>query len=305
MDDRQGIDEFLDAVQIGVDAFGLCEIGREFGLSCGAFDGIIVHFVLSGVGFVECANARIPLSPGTVVIVPKKLAKILCGGGPIKQIVEAEPNCVLADDLVRFRACDGDADLVLGCAQLSGSTAASLPLFDQARRPIVETSNDPLLSTLFSVALQELRSPRLGSRAFVSALMKQILIVMLRSQPDDESSILLRSGVRLAGAVAAHLENPGRNHTVDSLANSAGMSRSRFCEHFMAAYDVSPKSFVQTARLAAAARMLRGSDLPVKAIAATVGYSSRSHFTRAFQAKFGVDPSSFRVRREPAEALKD
>jgi AraC-like DNA-binding protein len=40
--------------------------------------------------------------------------------------------------------------------------------------------------------------------------------------------------------------------------------------------------------------MLKGSDLPVKSIAASVGYASRSHFSRAFQAKFGIDPSAFR-----------
>ena len=295
-DQQQGLDQFLEAVEIGVDAFGICEIGREFSLRCAAFDAIIVHFVLSGEGFVECANDRIPLREGNVVIVPKNVAKNLCGAGPLEQVKDAEPNCVVSDDLLRFSAYDGEPDFILGCAELSSSIAANLPIFDRAKRPIIEKCNDPLLSTLLSVMLQELRNPRLGSRAFVSALMKQLLIVILRSQPDDESSILLRSGVQLAGAVAAILQNPGGNHTVDSLAASAGMSRSRFCSHFNAAYDCTPKAFVQTARLAAAARMLRNSRLPVKAIAASVGYSSRSHFSRAFQAKFGLDPTAFRLQ---------
>jgi AraC family transcriptional regulator, activator of mtrCDE len=296
MDERQGIDQFLEAVQICVDAFGICEIGREFSLRCAAIDRIIVHLVLSGQGFLECAHGRIPLSEGTVVIVPKKVAKNLSGAGPIEKIADAQPNCVVADGLVRFSAFDGKPDLILGCAELSTSIGASLPLFDQAKRPIVEKSDDPILSTLFSLTLQELSSPRLGSRAFVSALMKQVLIVILRSQPDDESSILLQSGARLAGAVAAILEHPGRNHTVESLAAAAGMSRSRFCSHFTTAYDCTPKAFVQTARLSAAARMLRASELPIKAVAASVGYSSRSHFSRAFHRKFGVDPTRFRLQ---------
>ena len=145
----------------------------------------------------------------------------------------------------------------------------------------------------------ELRNPRLGTRAFVSALMKQVLIVLLRSQPDRDSSILLMSGTRLAGVVAAILDRPQDNHTVDSLAAIAGMSRSRFSHHFTLAYDLSPKCFVQTARLASAARMLEGTDLPVKSIAASVGFASRSHFSRAFQAKFGLDPSAFRLSRQP------
>jgi AraC-like DNA-binding protein len=276
------IDQFLDAVEIRVEAFGVCEIGREYSLRCAAFDSVIVHFVLSGEGFLQSRHGRFPLKPGTAVVVPKKLAKSLSGAGPIKRVHDAQADCSLQDSIARFSACDGTPDLVLGCAELSSSVAGDLPLFDQAKRPIIEQSDDPLLRALFTTMFDELRNPRLGSRAFVSALMKQVLIVLLRSQPDKDSSILLMTGARLAGVVAAILDRPQDNHTVDSLAAIAGMSRSRFSHHFTLAYDVSPKSFVQTARLASAARMLKGTDLPVKSIAASVGYASRSHFSRAF-----------------------
>jgi AraC-like DNA-binding protein len=293
-DRRRQIDEFLEAVDIRVEAFAVCEIGRQCSLRCEPFKPVIVHFVLSGEGFLECRHGRFPLMPGTAVVVPKMLAKSLSGAGPVERIVDANANCTLADDLMRFAACDGQPDLVLGCAELSTSVGGELPLFDQAKRPIIEHSDDPLLRALFTTMFDELRNSRLGSRAFVSALMKQVLIVLLRSQPDNDSSILLMSGARLAGVVAAILDRPKDNHTVDSMAAIAGMSRSRFSHHFTLAYDMSPGTFVQTARLAAAARMLKGSDLPVKSIAASVGYASRSHFSRAFQTKFGVDPSSYR-----------
>jgi AraC-like DNA-binding protein len=195
---------------------------------------------------------------------------------------------------VSFSGGDGQADLVLGCAELSSTIAGELPLFDQAKRPIIEYSNDPLLRGLFTTMFDELGNPRLGTRAFVSALMKQVLIVLLRSQPDDDSSILLMSGVRLAGVVAAILDRPADSHTVESLAAIAGMSRSSFSHHFTEAYNLSPKAFVQEARLSSAARILKASDLPVKLVAASVGYASRSHFSRVFQTRFGVDPTAFR-----------
>jgi AraC-like DNA-binding protein len=291
------IDQFLEAVEIRVEAFGVCEIGREYSLRCEPFESVVVHFVLGGEGFLECHHGRFPLKAGTAVVVPKMLAKSLSGIGPVKRVHDAQADCTLQDSIIRFAACDGEPDLVLGCAELSSSVGGDLPLFDQAKRPIIEHSDDPLLGALFTTMFDELRNPRLGTRAFVSALMKQVLIVLLRSQPDKDSSILLMSGARLAGVVAAILDRPQDNHTVDSLAAIAGMSRSRFSHHFTLAYDVSPKTFVQTARLASAARMLRGTDLPVKSIAAFVGFASRSHFSRAFQAKFGVDPSAFRLRK--------
>jgi len=299
------IDEFLEAVEIRVKAFGVCEIGRRYSLKCQPFESVIVHFVLSGEGFLDCHHGRFPLKPGTAVVVPKMLPKSLTGLGPIERVQDAHADCSLQDELVRFAACDGEADLILGCAELSTNVGGELPLFDQAKRPIIEHSDDPLLRALFTTMFDELSNPRLGTKAFVSALMKQVLIVLLRSQPDNDSSMLLMTGARLAGVVAAILDRPQDNHTVDSLAAIAGMSRSRFSHHFTLAYDVSPRCFVQTARLSSAARMLKGTDLPVKSIAASVGYASRSHFSRAFQAKFGVDPSAFRSTPEnkPIEAM--
>jgi transcriptional regulator GlxA family with amidase domain len=44
--------------------------------------------------------------------------------------------------------------------------------------------------------------------------------------------------------------------------------------------------------------MLRSSNLPVKAVAAAVGYASRSHFSHAFRAEFGVDPTGFRSEEQ-------
>ncbi len=298
------IDQFLEAVNIRVETFEICEIWRRQSLRCEPCDTVVVHFVISGEGFLECRHGRFPLSPGTAVVVPKNLAKSLSGTGPVEHVKNTEADCTLQDDLMRFGACDGKPDLVLGCAELSSSVGGELPLFDQAKRPIVEHSDDPLLQALFTTMFDELRNPRLGTRAFVSALMKQVLIVLLRSQPNDDSSMLLMTSARLAGVVATILDRPEDNHTVDSLAAIAGMSRSRFNHHFTLAYDVSPKAFVLTARLASAARMLKGTSLPVKSIAASLGYASRSHFSRAFQAKFGLDPSAFRMRTAPHGSMK-
>ena len=288
------IDQFLETVDIRVDAFGICEIGQEFSLNCEPFDSVVVHFVLSGEGVLECRHGRFPLTEGTVAIIPKGLSKTLSGAGPVKHFTNANPDCSYSEELVRFCPAPGQADLVLGCAKLSSRVAGELPLFDQAKRPIFEHSQDPLLKSLFSTMFEELRNPRLGTAAFVSALMKQVLVVMLRSHPDNVSSILLMSGKRFAGLVANILDRPEDNYHVESMAAQAGMSRSCFIQQFTAAYDCSPMAFVQTARLAAAARILKTSNLPIKTVAALVGYASRSQFSRAFQAKFGCDPSAFR-----------
>ena len=51
---------------------------------------------------------------------------------------------------------------------------------------------------------------------------------------------------------------------------------------------------VLEALLERAAQLLTSTELPVKSVAAQVGYASRSSFTRAFVATYGAAPKTFR-----------
>ena len=72
------------------------------------------------------------------------------------------------------------------------------------------------------------------------------------------------------------------------------MSRTSFSERFSEVFGQAPMDFVQRVRLRIAARLLSGTDLPVKVIAGSVGYASRSSFSRAFEAIYGASPTDFR-----------
>lgn len=294
LNDTALLDQFLDLVEVTVDAFAVCEIGRNHSLQCEPFDNVIVHFVLKGEGFLECDYGRLRLSPGAVAIVPRKTRKSLRGTGPIDRFDSADVSCPMSEGLVSFTATDGNADLLLGCAVLSASAGGALSIFEHISRPIVECSDDPTLKALFAVMLAELQHPRVGTRALVGAVMKQVLIVLLRSRGANDPLLLPMPDRRLGHVIANVIKRPQDAHTVDSLASAAGMSRARFSHHFSSTYQCSPKAFVQSVRLASAAKLLKGSDLPIKSVAASVGLASRSHFSRAFQARYGVPPSAYR-----------
>jgi transcriptional regulator GlxA family with amidase domain len=138
------------------------------------------------------------------------------------------------------------------------------------------------------------------------ALMQQCFILLLRRRLRRAGGPPALAGLRhpgLADAVLAVLQNPAAPHSVESLAASAGMRRTLFAESFSRAFGQGPSEFVQQTRLRAAARLLTSTDLPVKVIAASVGYASRSQFSRAFTASHGVDPT--RYRRGAAEGMAD
>ena len=72
------------------------------------------------------------------------------------------------------------------------------------------------------------------------------------------------------------------------------MSRSAFAREFSNTLSMSPMAFVAKTRLHHAAELLKSTKLPVKVIAASIGFASRSHFSRAFASAYGADPSRFR-----------
>jgi transcriptional regulator GlxA family with amidase domain len=187
---------------------------------------------------------------------------------------------------------------VLGCASVDAIVGGGLGLFDHLQEPLVEKAGDEMLPLLFDAVLRELSQPRVGTRTIVEAMMKQILILLLRSH-------LKSSGVfsplyaplmnpQLGRALVAMLGRPEQAHSLESLARLAGMSRSRFAHHFSATYGRSPIDYLHGVRLKAAAKLLSRSETSVKSVAAAVGFASRSHFSRAFKREYGLDPTAYR-----------
>ncbi|HEX8513454.1 MAG TPA: AraC family transcriptional regulator [Allosphingosinicella sp.] len=297
-----GPEKLLDLLDVRLEAFAMCEIDRNCALACPAVDSLLVHFVLEGEGAVECRHGRFELRRGRVLVVPRNLAKQIEGPAPILTVVDLEEACPIASGLVKFRAgASGVPGLVLGCASIAVGVSGAPGFLDNLDRPLIEECEGGPLPFLFEAIAIELRRPGAGTKQMVEALMKQILVAVLRShlarRAEDSPLDLALGNPQLVRAVAAIAATPGDMHSVDSLAALAGMSRSSFNRQFSASYGCSPMEFVQAVRLRVAARMLAGSDLPVKSIAAAVGYASRSQFSRAFTAQFGDDPSGYRHSR--------
>jgi transcriptional regulator GlxA family with amidase domain len=177
---------------------------------------------------------------------------------------------------------------------------ATTGLFDHLREPLViDVADDTSFRAPFRQLLDELAAPRAGTRVLAELLMKQCLISLLRRQGEKADDgfapwVAAVGNPELGRTIAAITDKPEADHTLQSLADVAGMSRATFAEHFRKTFGRTPMGFVQEVRLRRAARFLSATDMPVKAIAFRVGYSSRSHFSRAFKSMMGADPASYR-----------
>jgi AraC-like DNA-binding protein len=295
------LDRLLTTLAVRLHAFSVCQIERGWRLLFDPFEAITIHYVLAGTGSVRVGSGPwLPFGPRSIIIVPARQPHAL--GEPVEAVGEArgEDNCALVDGLVAFTAGDGSRDTLLVCGAITASYGGALGLFDHLRAPLVEDlSSSESFRRAFDLMVAEIAEPSVGTRAMTEALMKQCLILVLRGHLLNEPTASPLFGAlhdpRLARAVTEVIESPAAPHTVEGLASLAGMSRASFAERFSEVFSQTPMEFVQRVRLRTAAHLLTTTDLPVKVVTTSVGYTSRSSFSRAFRAIYGTDPKTFRL----------
>lgn len=106
---------------------------------------------------------------------------------------------------------------------------------------------------------------------------------------------------RLARALTAMHDHPGRSWTLESLADEAGMSRARFADRFKLTTGQTALDYLTDWRIAVAQNMLRRGKA-MKAIAPAVGYVSAEAFARVFARRIGHAPTEWLSRREATHA---
>ena len=103
-------------------------------------------------------------------------------------------------------------------------------------------------------------------------------------------------GTPIARVQAHVMEHAGDDYSVARLAAIAGMSARSFARHFTQAAGITPREFIERARVDAARRLLEGSRQPLKAIAYDCGFGNADNMRRVFQRRLRVSPADYRAR---------
>jgi len=102
---------------------------------------------------------------------------------------------------------------------------------------------------------------------------------------------------RLARAVALIDERLDVPLGVEEIAAAAHLSPFHFARMFRRSAGCSPHEYITRRRLEKAKQLLSESDLPIQAVAHTVGYRTQAHFTRVIHEGTGTTPRRYRVTR--------
>lgn len=99
---------------------------------------------------------------------------------------------------------------------------------------------------------------------------------------------------RLSKVVEKIHEHYAEPLAINELAAEVGMSRSQFGRLFRKLFGQSPRDYLSSVRVNAAAHLLNETDLKTTDIALQTGFYDHSHFSRAFKAIMSLSPREYR-----------
>ena len=99
---------------------------------------------------------------------------------------------------------------------------------------------------------------------------------------------------RIRRAIALLRARPNKDFNMDDLASQVGLSRSRFYDLFQLCTGFSPRAYLDMLCVETAICRLSSGQGKIAEVAAELGFSAQSNFTRFFLNQVGVPPSEYR-----------
>jgi AraC family transcriptional activator of mtrCDE len=265
-----------------------------------------LHYILSGTGKLHLKKGpSVKLKPHTLIIVPPRCPMEIevpaSNGSPplATRVFTREEDAGLVNSIYRFNARESEPKTIMICGLFQAQYGPSVDLFSTLSTPIVEQfdASDHLEHQLKTM-LQELVAQEIAVGAMTGALLKQVIVALLRRSLKSNNlwkeRFSMLSDPKIARALAEMVAEPGANHTIASLANTANQSRSSFMARFTSVIGRTPMQLLRDLRMGQAASQLDTGIYTVDQVARNCGYASRASFARAFKEVHGTGPRDYR-----------
>lgn len=289
-------------------------LAGEWGFAKGALQGAPFHIMLSGAAWVEVGDVRLALAPGDIVILPsgqphRLLARPGVAAVPWSEMV-SEMGLAPWQPGMRFKALELRSGAGRPVSQLISGVFA---FEDRRRNPLLaalppllhmsgmdETGAAPAVAPLVSMLDAELVPQSPGAEAVCTRIADILFIQVVRHHLSEASlpAGWLRgvADPQIAPALVLMQNAPHETWSVATLANAVGMSRSHFAARFRDVVGQTPLDYLTEWRMYNATLQLVDVRMPLKSIAASIGYASDVSFSKAFKRWCGHSPAAYRRR---------
>ncbi|MFP3848959.1 AraC family transcriptional regulator [Pseudomonas sp. W5-01] len=308
------INELLRGMRLRGVEYRRIQAGPIFGLGFTEKPGHAwFNFVAVGKAVLRMEDGTIyELSAGNAVFIPHGAAHQLFSHADVPvQDIDRLDGALLGDAV---RAVDAGADacptpstiLFSGCMEFElgsihglGRLMPGLMLIDAGGQRY------PGLVPILTTMEREVSAARVGYAGILARLADVVAAMVVRGWVEcacGNASGLVAAlrDPRLAGALLALHQQPGRDWSVAQLAEQCNTSRSVFADRFQVTIGVAPLRYVTEVRMRLASQWLTLERLPIEEVALRLGYTSQAAFSRAFKRVTGKTPGLIRKVKQPA-----
>ena len=181
--------------------------------------------------------------------------------------------------------------------QVTGGEADVSPHFMEAPEWQVQSAYEGVTAALdLSLALIEADH----GAATALAVARELVVYVKRAGGQRQYSEPLRFQSRATGPFGDLADwittNLTRPLSTEILADRVHLSPRQFARRFGALFGTSPAHYVERLRLDAGRHKLTDTNASIGEIAHAIGFASPDVFSRAFQRRFGLQPSEYRLR---------
>jgi len=306
------INELLRGMRLrGVD-YRRIQAGSIFGLGFAQKPGHAwFHFLAVGNAVLRMEDgSTYALSAGNAVFISHGVAHQLFShqdvpvqdidrlvGAPLGDAVSAVDTGTDASPVpstILFSAC---MEFELGSIHGLGRLMPGLMLIDAGGQRY------PGLVPILTAMEREVSAARVGFAGILARLADVVAAMVVRGWVECACGnatglVAALRDHRLAGALLALHQHPGRDWTVAQLAERCNTSRSVFADRFQTTIGMAPLRYVTELRMRLASQWLTLERLPIEEVAQRLGYTSQAAFSRAFKRITGKTPGLSRKVRQ-------
>ena len=296
------LSEILKTINLSGTVYKRINLSSPWGIK---FDSCIFarfHMVVSGQCWlnIKDSNKQIRISTGDIVVFPQGDSHALYDDPDSKLESGKEVLQAIENNRPMFEGDEVDTIFVGGHFEFDRNV--NHPLIDALPRFIhisdAERTELSWLETATNVIIQETDSGIPGSDVIVNRLGEVLFIqilraYMLRNNFSNGFLAALRDR-QINKALELIHATPDAGWTVEKLGREIGMSRSAFSSRFKELVGLAPIEYTTNWRMQKAYEMLKGTQLPLGAIARQIGYISEPAFSRAFKRQFKQNPGAMR-----------
>ncbi len=299
------LSDVLSSIHLGGGVYFRCEMSAPWGMAMPRTDVAEFHVIVRGNCWLRIAEQQEPiaLQGGDVVA--------FLHGGAHGLVDAKDGEARPADEILKGQSIENFGPVKYGGGGAPASILCGYFEFDRnSQHPLVAAlppfihlrgagiSEFAWLQTALNFMIHETLAAKPGAEAVVSRLAGVLFVQMVRAyieQVESPPAMLAAIADKQVGSALALMhKEPARSWTLDTLARSAGMSRSALAARFHQLVGETPMQYLTMWRMQLARKLLTESALGTAAVAERVGYQSEAAFGKAFKKIVGKGPGAYR-----------